>query len=543
MHHTKEVVAVRDRSRVVIGLAVAAVLVIGSCAQEDSGGGAASSSPAPPSGTAQESPGQVAGVAIPDGQVDRAVGQLDRIAEELMASSRIPGMAIAVVHGGKVVYSKGFGVRDVTTGQPVDAATVFQLASVSKPLGSTVVAREVAAGRVAWDTPVKRLSPGFALNDPYVTENVTIGDLYSHRSGLPDHAGDLLEDLGYDRGQVLERLRQLPLDTFRDSYAYTNYGLTAAAVAVAEAAGTSWEELSQREIYEPLGMASTSSRYSDFVSRPDRAVGHVLVDGAYKPADPPRQPDPQAPAGGVSSSVDDMARWMTMLLADGTFEGKEIVPPGALLPAVSPQAMSAPPASPDSRAGFYGFGFNVGTSPAGRVTLGHSGAFNRGAGTAFTLIPSADVGIVTLTNAAPIGIPETLNAEFADLVQFGSVREDWRELYAGAFEQLNAPSGDLAGKEPPSNAKPARPLQEYAGSYDNAYFGPAVVSVDNGALVLTMGPAAVRMPMRHWDGDKFVFSPQGEGANPGSVSVARFEGNRLILSYYEQEGLGMFVRP
>lgn len=537
----------RGRSRVVVGLALAAVLVVGSCAEDDSGGGAASSAPgssppAAPGGAAEQSPAQVAAVPIPDGQIDRAVDQLDRIVEELMTSSKIPGMAVAVVHGGKVVYSRGFGVRDVTTGQAVDSGTVFQLASVSKPVGATVVARQVAAGRVAWDTPVRQLSPGFALGNPYVTDTVTVGDLYSHRSGLPQHAGDLLEDLGYDRAQVLERLRQLPLSSFRDSYAYTNFGLTAAATAVAEAAGTSWEELSQQEIYGPLGMASTSSRYADFAARPDRAVGHVLVDGEYRPAVPPREPDPQAPAGGVSSSVDDMARWLTMMLADGQFEGREIVPGVALLPAVSPQSMSAPPAEMDARAGFYGYGFNVGTSSAGRVTLGHSGAFNRGAGTAFTLIPSADVGIVTLSNAAPIGIPETVNAEFADLVQFGEVREDWRGLFAGVFEQINAPSGEFAGEQPPSNAAPARPLQEYAGTYDNGYYGAASVAVDGGALVLRLGPDAEVFPLRHWEGDTFVFTPTGEMANPGSVSAARFEGNRLVLEYYDEQGLGTFVR-
>src|SRR5690606_37472069 len=111
----------------------------------------------------------VAGVAIPEGQIDRAVGELDRLAGELMADSGIPGMAVAVVHHGEVVYSKGFGVRDVTTGEPVGASTVFQLASVSKPLGATVVARRVGAGGVSWDTPIRELTPDFALADPYVS--------------------------------------------------------------------------------------------------------------------------------------------------------------------------------------------------------------------------------------------------------------------------------------------------------------------------------------------------------------------------------------
>lgn len=160
------------------------------------------------------SPGLDAGVPIPDGQIDDAVGKLDGLANDLMASSGVPGMAVAVVHGGKTVYAKGFGVRELGKSATVDADTVFQLASVSKSVGATVVAHEVGIGTVDWDTPVISKLPGFALADPWVTDHLTISDLYTHRSGLPDHAGDGLEDLGYNRAQVLEKLRQLPLNPF-----------------------------------------------------------------------------------------------------------------------------------------------------------------------------------------------------------------------------------------------------------------------------------------------------------------------------------------
>ncbi|MEU2034616.1 serine hydrolase [Nocardia amamiensis] len=520
-----------------MAMATAVVLALTGCGDDDS-----ASSPATDTPTNSAMPNQVAGVAIPGGRIDDAVAELDELAEGLLESSGIPGMAVAVVHGGKVVYSKGFGVRNIVTKEKVDADTVFQLASVSKPIGATVVARRIAAGGVEWDTPVHRLLPSFALADPYVTEHVTIGDLYAHRSGLPDHAGDLLEDLGYDRQQVLDRLRLLPLGAFRDSYEYTNFGLTAAAVAVASAAGTDWERLSEQTIYDPLGMDSTSSRYADFIARANRAEGHVLIDGKYAVANPPRQPDAQSPAGGVSSSVADLGKWMAMVLANGSAGGSVLVPPEDLLPALSPQVVSVPPKTPDARAGFYGFGFNVSDSAAGRVVLGHSGAFGLGAGTAFTLIPSADVGIVTLTNAAPIGVAETLNAEFADLVQFGKVQQDWRTLYRTAFQPISAPTGALVGKQPPSVPIPAQPLPSYAGTYDNAYYGPATVSVIDNSLTLTLGPKNMTFPLKHWNGNTFVFTPTGENANPGTVSQATFDGTELTLEYYNTEQLGVFIR-
>jgi CubicO group peptidase (beta-lactamase class C family) len=153
-----------------------------------------------------------------------------------MTTSGIPGMAIAVVHGGKTLYAKGFGVRDVRSPEKVDADTVFQLASLSKPIAATVVAHQVGIRDLTWDAPIVAHLPWFALSDPAVTGMLTVADLFAHRSGLPDHAGDLLEDLGYGRRAVLERLRFLPLAPFRTSYAYTNFGVTAAAEAVASPA-------------------------------------------------------------------------------------------------------------------------------------------------------------------------------------------------------------------------------------------------------------------------------------------------------------------
>jgi CubicO group peptidase (beta-lactamase class C family) len=196
---------------------------------------------------------------LPENAVDNAVAKLDGIADDLMRTSGVPGMAVAVVHGGKTVYAKGFGVKDVRSNEKVDPDTVFQLASLSKPLSATVVAHQVGTNAIAWDTPIVSKLPWFAVSDPMVTQMVTIGDMFSHRSGLPDHAGDMLEDLGYDRRYVLERLRQLPLDPFRISYAYTNFGLTAGAEAVAVGAGRSWEDLADEVLIRPLGMASTTT--------------------------------------------------------------------------------------------------------------------------------------------------------------------------------------------------------------------------------------------------------------------------------------------
>src|SRR5205823_5211958 len=155
-----------------------------------------------------------------------AIHQLDSLAQAQIRNKAVPGLAIAIVFKDKVVYAKGFGVRDTATNRPVDANTVFQLASLSKPLGSTVVAELVGEGKIAWDSKISDLDPDFAMSEPWITREITIRDLYAHRSGLPKHTGDLLEELGFTGREILHRLRyQHPDTSFRSAYAYTNSGM------------------------------------------------------------------------------------------------------------------------------------------------------------------------------------------------------------------------------------------------------------------------------------------------------------------------------
>ena len=468
---------------------------------------------------------------VPDQRVEQALASLDDLAEDIRRRSDIPGLAIAVVHRGQTVYAKGFGTRQVGADQPVDADTVFLLASVSKPIGASVVARQVDAGVTGWDMPVQQSLPWFDLGDPWISRHVTIGDLYAHRSGLPDHAGDDLEDIGYDRRQVLERLHLLPQRAFRNHYAYTNFGLTAAAEAVAAAADSDWASLSQSVLYDPLGMTRTSSRHADYLARDNRARPHMAGAQGYIPTDQ-RQPDAQSPAGGVSSSAADMARWMAMVLrADG-----------ALTDAITPQKVTGKPMAVAARPGIYGYGFNVGTRATGRVAISHSGGFALGASTNVSLIPDLDLGIVVLTNAPPIGAAEAIAASFLDRAEIGTDSRDWLAAYQPFMAQLSAPFLHLAAEGPPEDPAPAGPATRYVGRYENAYFGAATVAQTDDGLILRLGPAGLEWPMQHWDGDSFAVRPLSENEPPGSVSLVRFrdDGATLWIEHLDHYGLGSF---
>jgi hypothetical protein len=193
------------------------------------------------------------------------------------------------------------------------------------------------------------------------------------------------------------------------------------------------------------------------------------------------------------------------------------------------------------RSGFYGFGFNVGTTSAARMSLSHSGAFELGAGSNFVVLPSADVAIVALTNATPSGVPEALTAEFADLVQFGEVREDWYKLYGDIFKQMEQPVGSLVGQKPPANAAPAAPLASYVGTYTNDYWGPVRVTEKDGRLHLALG-TKLDVPLDHWEANVFTYAWVAENSPPGTVSKATFDGNKLTLEYYDADKNGTFTK-
>jgi len=485
-------------------------------------------------------------VNVPPRQITAAVAKLDGIIEDVRARTGVPGVAAAVVHRGRLVYAKGFGVRDVNTGVPVNPRTVFHLASVSKSISATVVAGIVGRTKVEWSDPVVQHLPGFLLSDPWVSTHVTLADMFSHRSGLPDHAGDLLEDLGYDRAYVLRKLAFEPLGPFRTRWLYTNFGLTAAAVAAARATGKGWADISDQLLFGPLQMNSTSFRNADFDRRSNRAAMHVRVDGKWLQKYS-RNADPEAPAGGASSNVLDMVRWMRLLLAEGRSNGRALIDRDALIEAHTPQILSGHGQTPISRSGFYGFGTNVSYDYSGRLRLNHSGAFSQGAATQYALLPAEDLGIVVLTNGMPIGVPEATTAYFMDWVVAGSVQEDWLKLYGSKLAGLYVNPSVLAGKRPPAHPKPAKPNAFYAGTYNNDFYGPIKIVATSSGLHLLIGPHPNDYPLGHWDGNRFSFFPTGE--NAVGISQATFTANAagtraksVTLEYYDVERLGTFTR-
>ncbi|MFF4321470.1 serine hydrolase [Streptomyces sp. NPDC001568] len=482
---------------------------------------------------------------LTDADVSTALARLDKTVRDGMRSTGVPGVSVVVVHRDKVVHLQGYGVRRTGEGAAVDPDTVFQLASLSKPISSTVVAGALTSPD-AWDRPLGPTLPGFALKDPWVSAHVSPADLFSHRSGLPDHAGDLLEDLGYEQPYILDHLRFEPLTPFRASYAYTNFGLTAAAEAIARDRGTSWQKLSEDTLFRPAGMTRTSTEFAAYANAPDRAYGHVKnPDGTWSPRFV-RDADAQAPAGGVSSTARDMARWLRLQLSGGTLDGKRVIPADTLARTHLPEIV-AQAETPQGTPQFYGLGWNVGYDQAGRLRLSHSGAFDLGANSNVTLLPLEQLGIVVLTNGAPVGLADAVALDFFDTAEHGGPTTDWLALTASLYAQAeNANRSRTDYAQPPAGARPARDADAYTGTYTNPFYGPLTITADGEqqgdgkGLTLSLGPGPKRFPLTHYDGDTFSFVTSGENA-VGRTGVTFTDGT-VRVEYLDENHLGTFTQ-
>lgn len=480
-------------------------------------------------------------------QIEAALPKLEAYIEGLMSQDAVPGLAVAIVHANEVVYLKGFGVRAEGGDAPVDPDTVFQLASFSKPISATVVAALVGKGFLDWDSRIADIYPAVELSRAYPSEQVTVRDLFAHRSGLPGNAGNELEDLGYGRDEILHRLRMVaPASSFRSAYSYSNFGITAGAVAAANAAGTTFEEAAETYLFGPLGMSSTSARHADFLAHDNRAELHVRYRDRWRML-AKRQPDAQAPAGGISSSARDLARWLRLQLGDGKFDDNELIPPDAIAATHRPVIYRGP--GPFGGQSFYGLGWNVEFGRRGEV-LGHAGAFSTGARTLVSMIPAERIGIVVLSNAFPTGVPEAVAETFFDLVAGGEPSRDWAVAWNALYEGLFGPvvaASEAAFGTPPGSPSPALALDSYAGTYASDYFGDAVVAIDGDRLELRLGPDGARtFPLSHFDRDLFLHRPAEEMPDLRSAVTFRIgpdgRASHVTIESLDDLGMGTFAR-
>src|SRR3954469_22944631 len=233
----------------------------------------------------------------------------DGVVQRAMTAFEVPGISLAVVKDGRVVTAKGYGVRKLGEPAPVDAKTLFGIASNTKAFTATALGILVDEGKLRWDAPVIDYVPWFQMSDAYVTREMTVRDLLVHRSGLGLGAGDLLwwPSSTYTRGEIARRLRYIPLSTsFRSAYAYDNVLYLVAGEVIEAVSHQSWEDFVSTRILARVGMTTSNVRHSDAAKRGNVATPHAAVEGKVRPI-APFDSDNTNPAGGINSNAEDMA--------------------------------------------------------------------------------------------------------------------------------------------------------------------------------------------------------------------------------------------
>jgi CubicO group peptidase (beta-lactamase class C family) len=437
----------------------------------------------------------------------------DAYVDSVMQGFEVPGVAVAIVKDGQVVLAKGYGVR--TLGEParVDAQTLFGIASNTKAFTATALGILVEEGKLQWNAPVIDYLPWFRLSDPYVTSQMTIRDLLVHRSGLGLGAGDLLwwPPSTYDRGEIARRLRYLPLATsFRSAYAYDNVLYLIAGEVIEVVSGRSWEDFVTERILRPVGMTGSNVLHSAAGVDGNVAATHASVDGVVRPI-APFLSDNTNPAGGINSNAEDMARWMIVHLDSGRLDGGErLFTPRTtreLWSIVTPMPIGrVPPSLAPTQASFLGYalGFQV-NDYRGRKLVSHRGGLP-GYVSKVAMIPELRLGVAVLTNQESSAAFAAISYRVLD--HYLGAAHDWLGAYRIVTEQTaaflaQAERGTEAQRD--STSRPSLPLERYAGTYRDAWYGDVTVTLEDGGLVIRFGhtPSLVG-DLVHWQHDTFV---------------------------------------
>jgi Beta-lactamase class C and other penicillin binding proteins len=447
--------------------------------------------------------------------------QLGAWVEAARERFEVPGIAVAVVKDGQVVFEGGWGVRELGQPDPVDAHTLFAIASNTKAFTAASLAMLADEGKLSLEDRVVEHLPEFRMADPYVTAQMRVRDLLTHRSGLGLGAGDLLFWPGsdYSTEEVVARLKDVPLaSSFRERYAYDNILYAAATLLIERVSGQSYAQFLQQRFFDPLGMAGT--RFNADALRPgDRAAsGHAKADFTTLRPTFPLTWHNAAGAGGIYSSVHDMARWMNAQLAGGRYtdaEGREQrlfserrhksmwtlhTPINIPEPAVPELAASRP----DFLG--YGEGWMLSTY-RGEKLVWHTGGWP-GMVSRVTLVPGRNLGVVVLTNQESGGAFNAVTLHVLDAFLQPAERVDWVAAYAAAAEKSKARADDAWAKRVAARdkrSKPSLPLSGYAATYRDAWYGDVEVKQENGRLLMrfTRSPLLVG-ELQHWQHDTFL---------------------------------------
>ncbi len=439
---------------------------------------------------------------------------LDAYVASSMKTFDVPGMAVAIVKDGKIVVAKGYGIRKLGDPTPVDEFTMFGIGSNTKAFTTAALATLIDEGKLSWDDPVYQRLPGFVMYDPYVSHEMTIRDLLTHRSGMGLGEGDLLfwPHSTYTREEVIYKLRFMkPASSFRSHYAYDNLLYMTAGQIIPAVTGTSWDDYIRQRIFAPLGMNHSNVSNQAFKPGDDYAFPHSNVDGKLQVI-PFGELDNAGPAGAINSCAADMAKWVQLQLNRGKFvdrdghlfteqRSKEMWSAQTILPIGDP-----PPPLAGLKANFADYALGWGLRDYhGRKLVGHTGGVG-GFVSRVMLVPEENLGVVVLTNAEEGGAFDSILYHVLDYY-FHLPSTGWIAAYETLKDTEEKDAAETMKKAEGSrdaNSKPSLPLEKYAGVYKDAWYGPITIRMENGGLVITFDHTPTMIgDLQHWQHDTF----------------------------------------
>jgi CubicO group peptidase (beta-lactamase class C family) len=441
---------------------------------------------------------------------------LDAYVARVLKTFEVPGLSLAIVKDGKVVLAKGYGVRKLGEPTPVDENTLLAIGSNTKAFTSAALATLVDEGKISWDDPVRERLTGFQMYDPYVSHEMTIRDLLTHRSGMGLGEGDLLfwPHTTFTRAEIIYKLRFMkPASSFRSRFAYDNLLYMTAGQIIPAVTGKSWEDYVREKILRPLGMNATNLSNADFKPGDNYAWPHSKVDGKLQPIEFVNL-DNAGPAGSINSSAAEMAKWVLLQLNHGKIPGRdemifsekqsqEMWSAQTILPI---STAPVPPPLSELRAKFsaYGLGWFL-RDLNGLKLVAHTGGV-AGFVSRVQLVPEERLGIVVLTNAEETEAFDSIALRVLDHY-FGLPSRDWIAAFREARDKREKDAAEaMKGQETAraADSKPSLPLEKYAGVYTDPWYGPVTIRLESGKLVFTLDhtPKAVA-DLQHWQYDTF----------------------------------------
>ena len=443
---------------------------------------------------------------------------LDSYIKRGMVDWKIPGLAILVIKDGKVLVSKGYGVRELGKNEPVDETTLFSIASNTKLFTASALALLAEQRKVSLDSQVTKYLPNFALYDPVSTAVVTIRDLLSHRLGTKDYQGDFAAwDTDLTRQDVVERMRLLkPVYPFRQDFGYSNGGYVAAGEIIPKVSGLSWEEFVDENMLRPLKMNNTYMLTEGIDKRPNVALPYTSccnVDGQLLQI-PFDNLDNIGPSASMVSNIKDLGHWLMMQLDSGRFAGKQVLPWSVVEQTREPNTIVS-----SRRMTIFPLGFQFYCLGTGLIDYaGHSVFAHRGGSFGYhsnvTFVPESKLGIVILTNQDSNNFHEALRFQILD-AYFGVPYTDRSAFFLQGTRRREMKSQQelrRMAQRVTNRTKPPLPLANFVGTYKNPFYGTVSIQQEAGQTgkqkltVLFQHHTNMTAQLEYMDGNEFRLS-------------------------------------